>query len=818
MYKGSDFYWGPGGRARVGVVPGHEISAQIAAIGPRAAATDASTGVALQVGQMVVPEQASACGTCWYCQRGSRHKCDSLHLLGQGRDGGMAQYMLVDPPHTPLHLCPPGLPAERAALAEPLACSLHGVDRAQLRDGDVAVVAGLGVIGLGVVLSLQQQFRGRVRVIAADPLPQRVAAARELGAEHGVVLDERGVQQITTLTPGQRGADVYFECSGHPASLVNGVAALRKMGTLVHLGIWDGGAAPAFNWNAVSALKELTVLGSSLGGCTDQRVWPRALAFLASGGGATLARVAITHRLPLAKVVEAHALTGGASDSIKVVLQPAGAAQVIASPQAPTHEPPARRPVGPAVVVEPSADRRVEHVVLLQMKPGACERTLEAALRSYYTLIPGIQSVSFGPIFVVKGPAGEPEKLEGFTHMARIRFTSEALMEAFGPHPSHADLRDNVVDKLVDKKIVLDAFDRSPAALAALAGHAAARLPRQEFAVEPCAELPGAGIHMPWLGFGTWGGGEDAGTMATAVRAALAAGYRHFDLAEKYGNLEAIGRVFGEAIERGDVRREELFITSKVWNTNHSPVRVRQACEAALKQLNLTYFDAFLVHWPLPFAHAEDTAGAGPALRPGSIEFGDFPNSGEELALARVPVMETWAAMEELVVNGLTRSIGVSNFTVPLLIDLLTQCSIPPAVNQVELHPFLSQPGLVEFCQRAGIQPVAYSPLGRPGQHGAGASVLESPVLREVALNHAVSPAVAALAWAIRRGVVVIPKSSSPERLSDNRAALTVSQRLSAVEMGRIDMMNCERRYVNLRLFGPERGPPFRQFGASLLE
>ncbi|GMH83161.1 hypothetical protein TrST_g5111 [Triparma strigata] len=492
---------------------------------------------------------------------------------------------------------------------------------------------------------------------------------------------------------------------------------------------------------------------------------------------------------------------------------------IIASPPAPAHEPPARRPVGPAVVVEPSADRRVEHVVLLQRKPGACERTLEAALRSYYTLIPGIQSVSFGPIFVVKGgPAGEPEKLEGFTHMARIRFTSEALMEAFGPHPSHADLRDNVVDKLVDKKIVLDAFDRSPAALAALAGHAAARLPRQEFTVEPCAELPGAGIHMPWLGFGTWGGGDDAGTMATAVWAALAAGYRHFDLAEKYGNLEAIGRVFGEAIERGDVRREELFITSKVWNTNHSPVRVRQACEAALKQLNLTYFDAFLVHWPLPFAHAEDTAGAGPALRPGSIEFGDFPNSGEELALARVPVMETWAAMEELVVNGLTRSIGVSNFTVPLLIDLLTQCSIPSAVNQVELHPFLSQPGLVEFCQRAGIQPVAYSPLGRPGQHGAGASVLESPVLREVALNHAVSPAVAALALAIRRGVVVIPKSSSPERLSDNRAALTVSQRLSAVEMGRIDMMNCERRYVNLRLFGPERGPPFRQFGASLLE
>lgn len=269
------------------------------------------------------------------------------------------------------------------------------------------------------------------------------------------------------------------------------------------------------------------------------------------------------------------------------------------------------------------------------------------------------------------------------------------------------------------------------------------------------------GGSIPAIGFGTWGGADDPTTVGHAVLDALRAGFRCVDCAECYGNEKEIGDALQEFLAEGSVPRSELFITSKVWNTNHAPEHVREACLNTLANLQLEYLDLYLVHWPL----AWDYVGTAP-FKDGCARFRDGH-------MAKVGLHQTWAAMESLVDEGKVKCIGVSNYNSVLLGDLLAYARIPPVVNQVEAHPYLQQRNLAQLCKLNGVVLEAYAPLGRPGQHKDGPLLLSDPAVVGIATKMSVQPAVVVLAWAIQRGMVPLPKSSNKERMAANLSALT---------------------------------------------
>ncbi len=225
---------------------------------------------------------------------------------------------------------------------------------------------------------------------------------------------------------------------------------------------------------------------------------------------------------------------------------------------------------------------------------------------------------------------------------------------------------------------------------------------------------------MPALGLGTWK--SKPGGVYDAVRHAIRTGYRHIDCAAAYGNEAEIGKAFVDAFREGDVSRDELWITSKLWNNAHLKEDVRPALEQTLRDLNLDYLDLYLMHWPI-------------ALKPGV----GFPASGNDFLFPEeIPVAVTWAAMEQCVTSGLTKHIGVSNFSIKKLKALNANSNIKVEVNQVELHPFLQQNSMLEFCQKENIVLTAYSPLGssdRPAVFKAPdePSLLENPTIEEIA-------------------------------------------------------------------------------------
>jgi diketogulonate reductase-like aldo/keto reductase len=257
------------------------------------------------------------------------------------------------------------------------------------------------------------------------------------------------------------------------------------------------------------------------------------------------------------------------------------------------------------------------------------------------------------------------------------------------------------------------------------------------------------GAHMPLIGLGTWKAKPNE--VGSAVLYALTeAGYRHIDCAAAYGNEKEIGESFTRAFS-GAVKREDVFVTSKLWNSEHARTDVRAACETTLHDLGLDYLDLYLMHWALTEPkgeHAYDANG--------------------NLITVKVSVRETWEAMQELVNAGLVKAIGVANFTAPLLIDLLSYATIPPAMNQIELHPYFQQTRLVDFCARQGVAQTAYSPLGRPGYADMTAHIVDDEVIKRIASSHKKTSAQVLIRWAIQRGTVVIPKSSHPERIKEN--------------------------------------------------
>ena len=298
------------------------------------------------------------------------------------------------------------------------------------------------------------------------------------------------------------------------------------------------------------------------------------------------------------------------------------------------------------------------------------------------------------------------------------------------------------------------------------------------------------GDAMPAIGLGLWKVGPSAAP--ALVEQAIRAGYRHLDSACDYGNEEAVGAGLRAALAAGVCRREDLWITSKLWNTYHAPEHVRPALERSLRDLGLDYLDLYLVHFPiaLEFVPFDERYPPGWFYDPERPELGMKP--------VRVPLAETWGAMEQLVAAGLVRNIGVCNYNCALLRDLLSYAEIRPAVLQVELHPYLGQEKLVRFCREQGIAVTGFSPLGALSYVPLAMaeqrdSVLDEPAVRAAAARHGKTPAQVVLRWGVQRSTAVIPKTSRLERLSENLAIFDFE--LSDDEMQAISRLDQRRRF-----------------------
>ncbi|MHA6280905.1 aldo/keto reductase [Salinimicrobium sp. CAU 1759] len=286
------------------------------------------------------------------------------------------------------------------------------------------------------------------------------------------------------------------------------------------------------------------------------------------------------------------------------------------------------------------------------------------------------------------------------------------------------------------------------------------------------------GDKMPAIGLGTWKSGK--GEVGEAVKIALKNGYRHIDCASTYGNEAEIGEAFSEIFSEGKIKREDVWVTSKLWNDSHEKEHVLPALKQTLNDLQLDYLDLYLIHWPVAFKHGVS-----------------FPSKDEDyLSLEEVPLIETWNELIKAKEQGLVKHIGVSNFSSKKLNDLMSQTSENPEMNQVELHPFLPQPELLQFCKENDIHCTAYSPLGsgdRSAQMKADdePSLMEEPAIKDVAKKHNASPAQVLIKWAVSRGTAVIPKSTTKEHIISNLE----SQKLSLDEDDLKKIANIEREY-----------------------
>lgn len=300
------------------------------------------------------------------------------------------------------------------------------------------------------------------------------------------------------------------------------------------------------------------------------------------------------------------------------------------------------------------------------------------------------------------------------------------------------------------------------------------------------------GAEMPAVGLGTFGSDKySADQVANAVYGAVQCGYRLIDCASVYQNEAQIGEVLKKLFDDGVVKREELFITSKVWNDMHGEGKGLESCRQSLKDLGLSCIDLYFVHWPFPNYHAPGCDGdsRNPDSKPFSLD--EF--------------MATWRQCEELVRMGLVKQIGMSNMTIPKLEAVLPLCEIQPAALEMELHPSFQQPELFDYAVEHGIQPIGYCPIGSPSRPERDRTAedvadTEMPEIVEIARAHGVHPAVVCLKWAVQRGQIPIPFSvKEPQYISNLQCA--AEDPLTDEEMERIRRADKNCRLIKGQVF-----------------
>uniref|UniRef100_A0A1I8Q3N3 NADP-dependent oxidoreductase domain-containing protein n=1 Tax=Stomoxys calcitrans TaxID=35570 RepID=A0A1I8Q3N3_STOCA len=309
------------------------------------------------------------------------------------------------------------------------------------------------------------------------------------------------------------------------------------------------------------------------------------------------------------------------------------------------------------------------------------------------------------------------------------------------------------------------------------------------------------GLKMPALGYGTWQAPDNE--VELALNHALEAGYRHIDAAPVYMNEKTIGRVLKQWLDSGRVKREELFVTTKLPPTANLPECVETTLRNSLNDLQLDYVDLYLIHTPF-----------GAFFENGDIK---RKENGEVVINPATDHIAVWKKMEEICEKGLAKSIGVSNFNEKQIERLLKNCKIRPANLQIEHHVYLQQPKLIDFCQKEGIIVTAYSPLGSKGIAELNKmfgierklpDLMEIPEVKEIAKAHGKTPAQVLLRWIVERGISAIPKSTNPERLKQNLNIFDF--KLSAEEINRMNALDANVRICDFKFFpGMEKHPEF---------
>ena len=308
--------------------------------------------------------------------------------------------------------------------------------------------------------------------------------------------------------------------------------------------------------------------------------------------------------------------------------------------------------------------------------------------------------------------------------------------------------------------------------------------------------LLNTGAQLPSVGFGFWK--VDRPLAADVAHQAIQAGYRHMDCACDYGNEIEVGQGIRKALSDGLCKREDLWITSKLWNTYHKAEYVRQACEKSLSDLGQEQLDLYLIHFPIAQKYVPFDLRYPPGW------FVDPAAENPHMEEVRVPISETWQAMEELIDSGLVKHIGICNFGTSLLRDLLAYARIRPSVLQVESHPFLVQSKLLRYCHQEQIAFTAFSPLGAASYYSLGMasqseSLLDNPIIQCIGMEKGKSAAQVLLRWGVQRGTSVIPKTSTLDRMAENLNIFDFE--LSPSDMDAITRLDRGRRFNDPGVF-----------------
>jgi diketogulonate reductase-like aldo/keto reductase len=300
--------------------------------------------------------------------------------------------------------------------------------------------------------------------------------------------------------------------------------------------------------------------------------------------------------------------------------------------------------------------------------------------------------------------------------------------------------------------------------------------------------------NMPSIGYGCWKLSKEKA--ADVVEKVLSLGYRHIDSACDYGNEVEVGEGIAGAVNNGICKREDIFVTSKLWNTYHAPEHVVQACKRTLSDLKLEYLDLYLIHFPISLKFVPFEKRYPPEW------FHDPEAKDKKMEFASVSVMDTWRAMEQLVEKGLVKNIGVSNWNCQGLRDLLSYAKIKPSVLQIELHPYLQQAKLVQYAQSQGLVITGFSPLGNGVSYWReDFSCMKEDTIMSISAAKKVTPAQVILRWGLQRGYSVIPKSENYDRIKENFGIFDFE--LNTEEMKKINDLERNLRFNDPGVFCP---------------